>query len=239
MSAHELEAVVLGTGGPTVVFESDIGSPFGVWTRVQPLVSEFATTVAYSRAGLGASDMAAGTRSPRQVVEELRTLLRGLGREPPYVLVGHSFGSLLTRAFFYEYPQEVAGLVLVNDTDERVFREWKAVNPSWIPRPAAWDDEARLAEVAMLRQVQDAGSLPNRRPLAGMPVYILTRGRPAGLFPGDRLGLNVVRSLHADLFSDVTDGAHIVAGRSNHKIHVTEPELVAWSIRQVVGAARR
>lgn len=154
------------------------------------------------------------------------------------MLVGHSFGGLLSRAFFYEYPDEVAGLVLVNDTDERLFKALQAVHPSWAPLPAPWDDEARLAEVAMLRQVQDAGSLPNSRPLAGMPVYILTRGRPSGAFPSDSRGLRVARGLHADLFSGVTDGAHIVAARSNHLIHVVEPELVAWSIRQVVDTSR-
>lgn len=45
VGGHELEAVILGTGSPTVVFESDIGTSLGTWTAVQALVSEFATTL--------------------------------------------------------------------------------------------------------------------------------------------------------------------------------------------------
>jgi pimeloyl-ACP methyl ester carboxylesterase len=238
VGGHELQAVVWGSGSPTVVFESDIGTALEIWNSVQALVSEFATTVAYSRAGLGDSDMATTNRSPSVVTEELRTLLRGLGQQPPYVLVGHSFGGLLSRAFFYEHPDEVAGLVLVQGSDERLLKELMAVDPSWTPKPAVWDDEARLAEVEMLRRVQDTGSLANSRPLASIPVYILTRGRPSRGSASEALIVRVARDLHAELFSGVTNGAHIVVDEPHHLLHIVAPELVAQSIRQVVDAVR-
>ena len=48
------------------------------------------------------------------MVEELRTLLTRAGVEPPYVLVGHSFGAYIVQLFVVCYPNEVAGLVLVD-----------------------------------------------------------------------------------------------------------------------------
>jgi pimeloyl-ACP methyl ester carboxylesterase len=47
-------------------------------------------------------------------VHELHTLLTNTGIAGPYVLVGHSFGGLYTRVYANQYPDEVAGMVLVD-----------------------------------------------------------------------------------------------------------------------------
>jgi pimeloyl-ACP methyl ester carboxylesterase len=47
-------------------------------------------------------------------VSDLRLLLERADARPPYVLVGHSFGGLLVRAFACARPDEVAGLVFVD-----------------------------------------------------------------------------------------------------------------------------
>jgi pimeloyl-ACP methyl ester carboxylesterase len=54
----------------------------------------------------------------KQEVYELHTLLHKAGVEGPYVLVGHSYGGLLVRVYAERYPDEVAGLVLVDATHE-------------------------------------------------------------------------------------------------------------------------
>jgi pimeloyl-ACP methyl ester carboxylesterase len=53
------------------------------------------------------------------MVEELHALLAGSGTPGPYVLVGWSFGGLTTRLYAYEYPDAVAGLVLLDASHER------------------------------------------------------------------------------------------------------------------------
>jgi pimeloyl-ACP methyl ester carboxylesterase len=47
-------------------------------------------------------------------VEELHHLLGGASVPPPYVLVGHSFGGLVARAYVHRYPGEIGGLVLLD-----------------------------------------------------------------------------------------------------------------------------
>ena len=113
--------------GPSVIFESGIGSTSQNWAKIQQSVSEFAHTVSYDRLGLGWSTPAVSERIPSKVVEELRAMLQAAGIAPPYLLVGHSFGGLVVRYFAAEYPDEVVGALLV---DAMRTDEWPPVDES-------------------------------------------------------------------------------------------------------------
>jgi pimeloyl-ACP methyl ester carboxylesterase len=103
-----------GSGGPAVILEAGVaGSSLG-WALVQPLLSAFARTCSYDRAGLGFSGRVTGPRTVEQMISDLRNLLAKAEIPPPYILVGHSFGGLLIRAYSNVYPEEVAGLVFVD-----------------------------------------------------------------------------------------------------------------------------
>ena len=96
------------------MLEAGIAASSLTWSRVQPLIAQFSRVCSYDRAGLAWSESAATPRSLPALVGELRTLLDRAGEPPPYVLVGHSFGGLLIRAFARAYPAEIAGLVFVD-----------------------------------------------------------------------------------------------------------------------------
>jgi pimeloyl-ACP methyl ester carboxylesterase len=68
----------------------------------------------YSRPGYGQSEPSPEPRDAAHIVEELRALLAARGLAPPYVLVGHSFGGAYMELFAKAYPEEVAGVVLVD-----------------------------------------------------------------------------------------------------------------------------
>ena len=116
-----------GGDGPSVIFESGIGSTSQNWAKIQESVSEFAHTVSYDRLGLGWSTAAVSERIPSEVVKELRAMLQAAGIAPPYLLVGHSFGGLVVRYFAAEYPEEVVGALLV---DAMRTDEWPPVDES-------------------------------------------------------------------------------------------------------------
>ena len=107
-----------GVRGPSVVIEAGSGDFSFDWTLVQGPVSEFARVCSYDRAGYAWSDPGPMPRTFRQITLELHTALLGLGVPGPYVLVGHSYGGFLVRAYADHYPRDVVGMVLVESMHE-------------------------------------------------------------------------------------------------------------------------
>jgi len=99
---------------PTVVLETGLGSMSSAWGWVQPEVAKFARVVSYDRAGLGWSEADPQPPSGERAARRLHDLLQASGIEGPYLLVGHSMGGLLVRLFNDFYPEEVAGIVLLD-----------------------------------------------------------------------------------------------------------------------------
>lgn len=115
-----------GEGTPTVVFESGMGASCLSWTLVQSQVAQFTRAVSYDRAGHGWSDPAREPRTAQQIAQELHVLLDAAGVPGPYVLVGHSFGGYVNRAFAHLYRNEVVGMVLVDSVHPA---EWENPTP--------------------------------------------------------------------------------------------------------------
>lgn len=100
----------------TVVFDGNIGANLNQWNSVvESLTTEYEdlTTFVYNRRGYGFSDIGS-IRTPKQQAEDLRILLRKSAAQAPYILVGEEYGSLVLTEFAKEYPDLVAGIVLVN-----------------------------------------------------------------------------------------------------------------------------
>ena len=118
IGGRRLHLVEAGEGSPAVILESGIAATSLSWSLVQPAVARFARVCSYDRAGLGWSDSAGEPHTLEQNMADLRSLLSAAHISPPYVLVGHSYGGLLVRAYSARYPSEVAGLLLVDPLSE-------------------------------------------------------------------------------------------------------------------------
>jgi pimeloyl-ACP methyl ester carboxylesterase len=79
-------------------------------------VSRQTRVCVYDRAGRGGSEPGVGPQDGARVATDLHTLLHKAGVPGPYVLAGHSFGGLYVRIFAAHYPDEVAGLLLIDST---------------------------------------------------------------------------------------------------------------------------
>jgi pimeloyl-ACP methyl ester carboxylesterase len=121
-----------GEGAPTVVMDSGLGGTVLDWQLVQPKVAKFARVCTYDRAGMGWSDSGAQPRTSQQVVRELHTLLSNAEVRGPFVLVGHSFGGTNMQVYASQYPNEVAGMVLVDSAleDEKAVALTQSLQPS-------------------------------------------------------------------------------------------------------------
>lgn len=121
---RRLNVVCAGSRGPSIIFANGLGSSVLDWKQVQTEVSGFARACVYDRAGSGYSDPSPQPSSANFVVEDLRALLdRGVVRKP-VVIVGHSAGGLFATLYAERYPDDVAGLVLVDPSLTNQFRDW-------------------------------------------------------------------------------------------------------------------
>ncbi len=101
-------------GAPTVILESALAGTTSLWGWVQPEVANATRVCAYDRAGSGWSDPRPQPRDAEHFAAELQALLQAAAVPGPYVLVGHSYGGKYVRMYTAMYPDQVAGIVLVD-----------------------------------------------------------------------------------------------------------------------------
>ena len=116
VGGHKLYLNCVGSGSPTVVLEPGAGATSSQLGWITPAVARSTRVCVYDRAGRGWSEPADSPQDGAQIATDLHTLLHRGGVTGPYVLAGHSFGGLYVRIFAAHYPDEVAGLVLVDST---------------------------------------------------------------------------------------------------------------------------
>jgi len=178
LGSHRLHLLELGQGSPTILLEAGLMSTVLSWSDLQRELSRSFRVVSYDRAGLGWSDLGPMPRTADRIVDELHAMLERAAIPPPYVLVGHSFGGLTMPLFAARYPEEVAGMVLV---DPVAPAEW---NP-----PAEHDRKltrigatvcrraAFLARIGLIRFVAFLLTTSAKKP-ASYLVRLISRGTP-------------------------------------------------------------
>lgn len=243
---HSLEMIQAGTGEYTVIFESGFGTPYTVWGNVASEVMQTNQVMLYSRAGTGNSEPNPNTHTLEQAVQDLETLIEMATLKAPFILVGHSYGAFIIRAYASKHPDKVKGLVFVDPAHEKMMQELKKADytkavkdmelqNSFVPAKFKQENEA-INAIFEKAELPDFGKLPQ------VPAVVLTsvqkRVNPE-LFLHEPKGVEVWRNLHNELFSQFTSGAHIITSRSGHNIHREEPELVINAISQVVQEANK
>jgi pimeloyl-ACP methyl ester carboxylesterase len=131
VGGHRLHLRCTGSGSPTVVLQPGGGEMSSNLGWITPAVARDTRVCIYDRAGRGWSEPADTPQDGTQIATDLHTLLQRVNVPGPYVLAGHSFGGLYVLAFAARYPDEVAGMVLVDST-----------NPASAAKPGATSTEA-------------------------------------------------------------------------------------------------
>ncbi len=116
IGGYKLHLNCSGTGSPTVILDAGLSGGVLDWVSVQPEIAKFSRVCSYDRAGNYWSETSPNPRTSGQIVKELHTLLQNAEIQAPYVLVGHSVGGANMQLYASQFPDEVAGMVLVDSS---------------------------------------------------------------------------------------------------------------------------
>ena len=116
VDGHRLHLDCRGHGGPTVVLSNGLGEISASWARIAGPVGATTRVCAYDRAGQGWSEDAQHPQDGVSAAEDLHTLLARAGETGPFVLVGHSVGGTYAMTYAARYPEQVAGMVLLDSS---------------------------------------------------------------------------------------------------------------------------
>lgn len=258
IGGYQLHMVKLGapqSDQPTVILEAGIGGNSLDWQCVQDEIAEFAQVISYDRAGYGWSDNPRQPRTPDNIVAELQQLLDSVGVAPPYILVAHSFGALYSLRFVENYPEKVAGLVLVDSAHPEMLKpiniqpELRRLRINTILKRFGvlrllikgalyqadyLDDDAKTQYVAMTLQ-DSPNTFREAKPLFAskfdvpelqIPITVISREPKEG----DEKWHEYQQKL-VDMSNQST---HLTSEKRNHYIMLATPDLVVDAVRQYV-----
>lgn len=120
IGGYRLHLYSSGKGSPSVVFDAGLSGTSLGWSLVQNEVSKFTQVCSFDRAGYAWSDESSLERTSINMARELYSLLKHADIDPPYLLVGHSFGGCNALLFAHLYPKETFGVVLVDSVHENM-----------------------------------------------------------------------------------------------------------------------
>ena len=121
VDGHRLHLHCVGSGSPTVVLQNGLGDMSLIWSRIIAEVSATTRVCAYDRPGQGWSDDVADPQDGIEIAADLHMLLQVAGEHGPFVMAGHSSGGAYTLIYAAQYPDEVAGVVLLDSMSPHQF----------------------------------------------------------------------------------------------------------------------
>ena len=228
VNSHSLFGLLSGEGETTVILDAGLGGTSEDLSKVQPEVANFSKVFSYSRAGLGQSEKATIPRTCKDIISDLRSLLLAANLHPPYVLVAHSWSGINARWYASQYPEEIAGMILVDAVNEDKYEQFEKIlseekaNRMWAFVKDPSKNDENIDRIASIAQVRD------KQILFGFPLIILTRAADS-----DELS-KIETDLQAEFLKLSTNSRQYFSKHNDHFIQNLEPELVIDSIRQVI-----
>jgi pimeloyl-ACP methyl ester carboxylesterase len=216
-----------GTGKVTVVVITGLASTASGWSRVSSQFRGITRTCFYDRPGLGYSP---ARPNPRQVLDaglyarELQLLLLAAGESGPYLILGHSFGGLVARAFAYRYPLVVRGVLLAESVDPRT-----TTGPYW-------QEGGHNINMALSKAATGGGPALGTKPLLVVSALLPDRDRLGGPTYGEPSWLTQqwISEQRADTRLS-KDSIQVIA-RSGHVLQLDDPAAVVEAVRLEVHA---
>ncbi|MEH6938673.1 alpha/beta hydrolase [Bacillus sp. JJ664] len=236
-----IEFAQLGEGVTTVILINGGSGPIEGWYKVFHELAEETTVLAYNRLGVGKSDYPKSPQHGIFIVNTLRQLLKEINVSPPYILVGHSLGGLYANLFARQYPDEIAGVVLldashpedisINETQGVLIRGMNKFLKAFdsFSSHKKWNEVNFVEETA--KQIQQAGSFPD------VPLLVVSGDKSPKMMPEHAIQIRKSNQMYLVQLSN--QGKHILATKSGHFPQLSEPELVISAIQECIQMTKK
>lgn len=240
LGENNIYACVSGSAPITVVLEAGMREDSRAWRFVVDELSEFATVVAYDRAGMGQSDSSTPPRTSEKIAHALKSLLDRLPARAPYILVGHSAGGWHVRTFAHFYPQLVAGMVLLDSPHEDFEarrNDLLNIEERRAREAMLAESRARLPEAIRLEYEgieQTRALYPKLQLPRALPLLVLTAERHQWVPERNAHRQEEIwRELQGRLAKLSDNGKFLVVAGSGHNIQIDRPDEVVQAIREI------
>jgi pimeloyl-ACP methyl ester carboxylesterase len=234
VDGYKMHYQTAGSGSPTVVFESGHYSTLRDWSGIFPAIAKMTRVVSHDRLGMGSSEESSKTRTYKQIALELHMMLQQAKIQPPYILVGHSMGGAVVRAFASQYRNETVGLVLVDPLNEYVLKGMPEAERKKVfaQMDSVYKDAPSTVykEFIMMDDDLKAGSPQlNSFDLPDIPTVLLVAGKDR---PGDWTSSLI--DLYKEKFNKLSDSRLVVLNQSPHYIQSYDAPTVIEAIRRII-----
>ncbi|MGQ4667031.1 alpha/beta fold hydrolase [Metabacillus halosaccharovorans] len=213
---------------PTIVMDAGYGDYSKAWDSVISELSLLTDVLIYDRAGLGKSESSSRPRTSREMIIELKELVKGTKIELPFILVGHSFGEVNARLYANEYPNDVCGLILVDSTTEDYREKFL---------PTMEDEFQRAYNKQFVHEgnydefMESLKQLKESRRKLNVPLIVLSAGKKAHY---SKESQELWNEMQSELLEISTKGEFVIAENSAHYIQNDEPEVVVNAVKRLL-----
>lgn len=261
IGTHKLHIYCLGAGSPAIVIDVGAGGSYTSWQHVQEQLAEDTRVCAYDRAGYGQSEPGPMPRDGRRAADELHRLLQNAGEEGPFLLVGHSLGGLNMQVFAASYPEQVAGVVLLDPSPlgwmmgdgfpelrDLFVQETAAMRaaadaarassePAEQAQAAFWEAVASEHEELFGQTAQQVGAIST---FGRVPLLVIGATEPDSRFGDDSEAFRQFWNNESRKLATRSErGRFLLAEGSSHNIHLDAPQLVTDAVREMLLESRK
>jgi len=261
LETNKIHLHCIGEGSPIIVFDSGVGGSHLDWVNVQSRAGQFTQACSYDRSGYGWSEMGIKPRTSKRIVSELTKILKIAKKEPPYILVGHSFGGLNMQLFARTNPKDVVGLVLIDSIHTEQYKRFENAGIE-IPtmnttrfllgskdqvtegmpeeyKDIAYElvrsDEAVSSMFNELRNMHvSTQEISTAAKMPDIPISVITHGKKVWDNPMFKNMEEIWYELQIQLSKSSSKGKLLIADSSGHHIHLEQPELILNEIKSIL-----
>ena len=242
VGGHGLYLNCQGSGSPTIVYMHGWSTGLGSLAHAngafaQRALSDEYRVCVYDRRNVGLSETVDAAQLPEDAIADMHGLLDAAGVEPPYVLLGASFGGLLSDLYAITYPDEVVGMVLLDS----MFPDELSLDPLFAPQDRydafdAADETESLERISHYKAMKAAADRIGDEP--AIPVVYLS-SIPEGFDVND-YGLpeydEQVLRLQEAFVERFSPGTYVRV-ESPHFMEAAIPDQIVEALRSVIEQA--